>query len=171
MSPLPTHSLYGVIHAIIRFASVDFALARALGQRSSGLPGSDLRAQEDDVDKVSSYDSACQFEINAAKRFDEFFPDLVSLVRRTRWAVPALHVQGHKDACMYLYSSAYMDCTAHFHGETAEQPWIEANQVGAHVRQMNNGHRQDTLNDHNEDWNWKKTMSQCWWHIIAHFHC
>jgi Kyakuja-Dileera-Zisupton transposase len=165
--PLPTYGLPRVIHAIFRYASVDFALARALRQRSSGGSASLLRAQEDDVDKVTSYDSACQFEVNAADRFDEFFPELVSLVRRTRWAIPALHIQGHKDMCMYLYSSAYMDCMCHFHGETAEQLWPEANQVGAHVKQMNNGHRQDTLNDHYGDWNWKKTMNQCGWPIVC----
>jgi len=161
--------LLSIIHGIIRYASVDFALALALRQRSSGDPASLLRAQEDDVDKVTSYDSACQFAIHAADRFDSFFPELASLVRRTRWAVPALHIQGHKDACMYLYSTAYMDCVGHFHGETAEQLWPEANQVGAHVKQMNNGHRQDTLNDHYGDWNWKKTMNQCGWRILHVF--
>jgi Kyakuja-Dileera-Zisupton transposase len=147
----------------IRYASVDFALARALRQRSSGDSSSLLRPQEDDVDKVNSYDSACQFGIHATDRFDEFFPELVSLVQRTRWAIPALHIQGHKDTCMYLYASAYMDCVGHFHGETAEHPWPEMNQVGAHVKQMNNGHRQDTLNDNYGDWNWRKTMNMCWW--------
>ncbi|KAF8195334.1 hypothetical protein K438DRAFT_1760990 [Mycena galopus ATCC 62051] len=36
--------------------------------------------------------------------------------------------------------------------------WPEANQLGPHVRQMNNGHRQDTLISHHGDWNHKKTM-------------
>ncbi|KAJ7067660.1 hypothetical protein C8F01DRAFT_1248023 [Mycena amicta] len=52
-----------------------------------------------------------------------------------------------------------MECVGHFHGESAEQYWPEANQLGPHVRQMNNGHRQDTLINHHGDWNWKKTMA------------
>ncbi|KAF8136899.1 hypothetical protein K438DRAFT_1786462 [Mycena galopus ATCC 62051] len=36
--------------------------------------------------------------------------------------------------------------------------WPEANQLGPHVRQMNNGHHQDTLIIHHDDWNHKKTM-------------
>ncbi|KAJ7067667.1 hypothetical protein C8F01DRAFT_1342934 [Mycena amicta] len=62
-------------------------------------------------------------------------------------------------SCAYLFGTAYMACVGHFHGETAEQYWPEANQLGPHVRQMNNGHRQDTLINHHGDWNWKKTMA------------
>jgi hypothetical protein len=65
---------------------------------------------------------------------------------------------------MYLYGTDYTECIGHFHGETAEHYWPEQNQIGPHVRQMNNGHRQDTLNDHQGDWNWKKfaKMSACY---------
>ncbi|KAJ6482251.1 hypothetical protein DFH09DRAFT_1462551, partial [Mycena vulgaris] len=77
---------------------------------------------------------------------------------RGRWGVPALHVQGHQDACTYLFGTAYMECVGHFHGETAEHYWPEANQLGPHVRQMNLGHRQDTMINHHGDWNYKKTM-------------
>ncbi|KAJ7261662.1 hypothetical protein C8J57DRAFT_1232508 [Mycena rebaudengoi] len=55
--------------------------------------------------------------------------------------------------------ASYMECVGHFHGETAEQYWPEANQLGPHVRQMNNGHRQDTMINHHGDWNHKKTMN------------
>ena len=113
------------------------------------------------MDHVKSYDSACQYEVNVDSRFKEFFPDVAPIVQRTRWVIPALHIQGHKDTCMYMYSSAYMDHVAHFHGETSEQCWPEENQTGAQVIQMNNGHRQDTLNDNHGDWNWKKTVNQC----------
>lgn len=57
---------------------------------------------------------------------------------------------------MYRYSTNYMPSSGHFHGETAEYYWPELNQVGAFTRQMNNGHRHDTINDHHGDWNWKK---------------
>ncbi|KAJ7491641.1 hypothetical protein B0H11DRAFT_1911907 [Mycena galericulata] len=73
-----------------------------------------------------------------------------------RWGVPALHIQGHQESCMYEFGTAYLSCVGHFHGETAEQYWPEANQLGPHVRQMNNGHRQDTLIYHSNDWNFKK---------------
>ncbi|KAJ7898894.1 hypothetical protein B0H14DRAFT_2331984, partial [Mycena olivaceomarginata] len=45
--------------------------------------------------------------------------------------VPSIHVQGHQDSCNYLFGTAYMECVSHFHGETAEYYWPEANQVQA----------------------------------------
>jgi hypothetical protein len=137
----------------MRFANVDYALALGLRQRP-------LKDAED-VDHVVSYDCACQYCVNARKRFAEFLPDVAPIIERARWAVPALHVQGHKEDCMYAFSTAYMEGVGHFHGETAEHYWPEANQLGPHVRQMNTGHRQDTLDDHHGDWNWKKTMNLC----------
>jgi hypothetical protein len=35
----------------------------------------------------------------------------------------------------------YMECVGHFHGESAGQYWPQSNQLGPHVRQLNNGHR------------------------------
>ena len=117
-----------------------------------------LRIEVDDVDEVATYDIACEYFIHLEERFEAHFPDLVPLIKRMRWGVPALHVQGHQESCTYLFGTAYMECVGHFHGETAEQYWPEANQLGPHVRQMNNGHRQDTMINHHGDWNYKKTM-------------
>ena len=75
------------------------------------------------------------------------------------WLIPLLHVQNHKDNCTYLFSSAYAEGAGHFHGETAEMPWVELNQLAPQTRQMNNGHRQDTIIDHQSHWNWAKTSN------------
>jgi hypothetical protein len=139
-----------------RFANTDYALAIAVRERHPNDPG--LHAEQEDIDRISSYDCNCQYSVHVVKRFEKSFPDIAHLIRRTRWSIPALHVQGHKEDCLYNFSTAYMPCVGHFHGETAEFYWPEANQLGPHVRQMNNGHRQDTLIDHHGDWNWKKTM-------------
>lgn len=109
-------------------------------------------------DEVVSYDSACQYSVNAGKRFDENFPDVAPLIWDVRWTIPALHVQGHVDDCMYQFGSAYCPNCGHFHGETAEHYWPELNQLGPQVKQMNNGHRQEVISGHHSDWNWKKTM-------------
>ncbi|KAJ7069033.1 hypothetical protein B0H15DRAFT_925884 [Mycena belliarum] len=142
-----------------RFANTDAALAREVRQRK---PGSSLNVilqlEVEDIDKVTTYDIACEYFINLESRFQEHFPDLVHDVRKIRWGVPSLHVQGHQDSCNYLFGTAYMECVGHFHGETAEHYWPEANQLGPHVRQMNNGHRQDTMIMHHGDWNHKKIM-------------
>jgi hypothetical protein len=147
-----------------RFANTDFALAHGACQRSSPEETDiNLQDEEADVDHICSYDSNCSYSVHVIKRFEKFFPDMAPLVRRMRWSVPALHVQGHKETCLYTFATAYMPCVGHFHGETAEHYWPEANQLGPHVRQMNNGHRQDTLIDHHGDWNWLKTIKMGEW--------
>ncbi|KAJ6513753.1 hypothetical protein C8R47DRAFT_1286610 [Mycena vitilis] len=144
-----------------RFVNVDASLAHALRQKLiSGVKGQftiKLELEIDSVDRVLSYDIACQYHVNIKKRFEnESLKDLLPLVSSMRWAVPALHVRGHQSSCIYAYSAAYMEATGHFHGETAEQYWPELNQIGPLVRQMNNGHRQDTVILHHGDWNFKK---------------
>ncbi|KAJ7136196.1 hypothetical protein C8R46DRAFT_1322335 [Mycena filopes] len=142
------------------FANTDCALAEELKQHQPNESFKvTLRVEVDDVDQVTTYDIACEYFIHLEERFEKQFPELLPMIKRMRWGVPALHVQGHQDSCTYLFGTAYMECVGHFHGETAEQYWPEANQLGPHVRQMNNGHRQDTMINHHGDWNHKKTMN------------
>ncbi|KAF7300128.1 CxC2 domain-containing protein [Mycena kentingensis (nom. inval.)] len=144
-------------NAQFRFSNADMALAIELRKWTSGTFNAALRFEIDDIDQVATYDIACEYTKHLRERFEKHFPELVHLVERIRWGVPALHVQGHQDSCIYLFGTAYMDNVAHFHGESAEQYWPECNQLGALVRQMNLGHRHDTLIIHHGDWNWKKT--------------
>ncbi|KAK7059995.1 CxC2 domain-containing protein, partial [Favolaschia claudopus] len=110
------------------------------------------------IDRILSYDAMCQYSVNLVERFknNPEWADLVPIIEKMRFSIPALHVQGHQDGCMYAYSTAYMLATAHFHGETAEQYWPELNQLGPQTRQMNGGHRQDTIIKHHSNWNYKK---------------
>ncbi|KAJ7716285.1 hypothetical protein B0H16DRAFT_1801604 [Mycena metata] len=142
-----------------RFANTDMALAMELYRHQPNESFQvKLQFEVDDIDQVATYDIACEYFINLEQRFKDNFAKLLPMIKRMRWGVPALHVQGHQDSCTYLFGTAYMECVGHFHGETAEQYWPEANQLGPHVRQMNNGHRQDTMIIHHGDWNHKKTM-------------
>ncbi|KAK6997020.1 CxC2 domain-containing protein [Favolaschia claudopus] len=141
-----------------RFANADYAFAMALrNHRPNDKFEFKLQIEVKDVDEVATYDIACEYIINLPSRFEQQFPDLYETVKKIRWGVPALHVQGHQDSCTYLFGTAFMECVAHFHGETAEHYWPESNQLGPHTRQMNLGHRQDTLIAHHGDWNHKKT--------------
>ncbi|KAJ7256582.1 hypothetical protein C8J57DRAFT_1235441 [Mycena rebaudengoi] len=140
-----------------RFANADYAVAMALRNHK---PTEDfsfkLQIEVDDVDEAATYDIACAYVVNLEARFAKHFPDQLGSIKKMRWGVPALHVQGHQDSCTYLFGTAYMECIGHFHGETAEHYWPEANQLGPHVRQMNLGHQQDTMIQHHGDWNAKK---------------
>ncbi len=140
-----------------RFSRGDYALAAALGMRmlKDGLESGPC-AGKCCSDWVVSYDIACGFTVNLVKRFQKYFPHLVECAKNIRWTIPRCHVRNHKIKCEEKFSSAYMGDVGHFHGETAEQPWAESNQLGAQVTQMNIGHRQDVISDSNSDWNWKK---------------
>lgn len=142
-----------------RFANADYALAMSMRNHEPKEEFSfKLQIEVDDVDEATTYDIACEYVVNLEPRFAKHFPDQLERIKKMRWGVPALHVQGHQDSCTYLFGTAYMECVGHFHGETAEHYWPEANQLGPHVRQMNLGHRQDTIINHHGDWNHKKTM-------------
>ncbi|EAU89719.2 hypothetical protein CC1G_07444 [Coprinopsis cinerea okayama7 len=165
-----------------RFANTDYALLRALqlykmpesqlpspplalpGPSAATVPSQQQPPQPPPAtwksaysDIVLSYDIACGYARNLSQRATRnFAPSLEAYVAGIRTIIPAVHVQNHQDSCMYTYGHAYTSNIGHFHGETAEQYWAELNQLGPQVRQMNNGHRQDVINDANGDWNWKK---------------
>ncbi|KAJ6467656.1 hypothetical protein C8R47DRAFT_1056068 [Mycena vitilis] len=150
-----------------RYVNVDISLAHALRQKlamykANDTPGVDQEVEVEiqlacEVDEILSYDAMCQYSAYIEERFavDEY-KDLLPIIKRMRFSIPFLHVQGHQDGCMYRYSTAYMLATTHFHGETAEHYWPKLNQIGPQTRQMNGGHRQDTVINHHSHWNYTK---------------
>ncbi|KAJ7852712.1 hypothetical protein B0H13DRAFT_1904487 [Mycena leptocephala] len=128
-----------------RFANSGYALAMALrNHKPSEEFTCKLQIEVDDVDEAATYDIlACN--ASTWRSGSKIFPDQLASIKKMRF----MHV---------LVWNGYMECIGHFHGETAEHYWPEANQLGPHVRQMNLGHRQDTMINHHGDWNHKKTM-------------
>ncbi|KAJ7195277.1 hypothetical protein B0H12DRAFT_1082238 [Mycena haematopus] len=154
-----------------RYANVDLAFATAIRQKLAQghtevafdfrLPADDgieRTVTLDGIDRIMSYDAACQYSANIIERFEQnpLLSDLLPIVEKIRWAVPALHIQGHQENCMYKFATAYMSAAGHFHGETAEFYWPELNQIGTQVTQMSAGRRQDVIALNHNDWNFKK---------------
>ncbi|KAJ7018652.1 hypothetical protein C8F04DRAFT_1198692 [Mycena alexandri] len=145
-----------------RYANVDIALGHALRQKLASLnkdgTTNTIFELAMGVDHILSYDAICQYSVNVADRFkaNDQLKDLAPIVKRMRFSIPFLHVQGHQEGCIYAFSTAYMLGTTHFHGETAEQYWPELNQIGPQTRQMNGGHRHDTIINHHSHWNYTK---------------
>ncbi|KAF8803122.1 hypothetical protein BYT27DRAFT_7226149 [Phlegmacium glaucopus] len=144
-----------------KFLIVDYAIVHALQNiMREGEDVSDLIWRFIKLcDHIFSYDNVCGYSVNAVERFLEHFPKEAEFIKRTRWLIPFLHVQNHKDNCTYRFLCAYTECACHFQGETAEMTWVELNQLAPQTRQMNNGHRQDTIIDHHSHWNWMKTLN------------
>ncbi|KAJ3506738.1 hypothetical protein NMY22_g17151 [Coprinellus aureogranulatus] len=140
-----------------RFDNTDLAYAQTLGLYRC-LDVTDISLRHIIArDTILSYDIACGYLIKIRERFLRSFPHLVSAVSRTRGMIPAVHIQNHQDNCMYMYSGAYLPNAGHFHGETAEQYWVESNQLGASARQMNKGRRYDANIKHHNWWNQEKS--------------
>ncbi|THU92548.1 hypothetical protein K435DRAFT_800385 [Dendrothele bispora CBS 962.96] len=108
-----------------------------------------------------SYDANCSYWTHKGKRFatSTYLSDQKEFVVKFEHGIPDLHIKGHKDDCMVVFGTPYQWCVGHFHGETAEYYWVELNQVGGYTRQMNDGHREDTIIAHHNDWNWRKTVN------------
>ncbi|KJA19668.1 hypothetical protein HYPSUDRAFT_204406 [Hypholoma sublateritium FD-334 SS-4] len=116
-----------------RFANTDYAITLAIRQYQSG------NLTDDVIDILLSYDISCGYCVNALERFSHNFEDLADTVKKFRWLIPLLHVQNHKN--------------------DSEMIWAESNQLGAQTRQMNAGHRHNTIINVMSDWNWKKVAN------------
>lgn len=113
------------------------------------------------IPTILSYDCNCQYSVYLLHRFQRQYPEHAKRIQHLRFTIPVLHIRGHKERCEYQFGSYYMKGAGHFYGEQAESPWAEFNQLGARTRQMAPGYRQDVLNQHYGDWNWKKVTTMC----------
>ncbi|KAJ7236645.1 hypothetical protein C8J57DRAFT_1194304 [Mycena rebaudengoi] len=104
---------------------------------------------------VLIYDIACQYSVNLVKHFMDpksKFPERVrDAVKRLVMFVPKLHLKNQ-------WSLNFTSGTGRVHGEGIEGSWGEAKQAGGSTKEMNAGHRHDTLNDFQFDWNWLKAQ-------------
>ncbi|KAJ6489120.1 hypothetical protein C8R45DRAFT_929812 [Mycena sanguinolenta] len=107
-----------------------------------------------------TYDIACQYSIHFVEQFknavkDGIFPSSVLAIL----LVPKMHLQGHKDDCRYRWSLNWTKGMGRTDGERIEGTWAETKQAGGMTKEMNAGHRHDTLNDFFNDWNWIKVQN------------
>lgn len=135
-----------------RFANADYALMIALRRFMS----SSLDRVKFFKRFITTYDVACQFEVHFGERIFKSFPDLAPIVDLINFLVPKMHLDGHKDKCKYRFALNYFQGAGRTHGEGIEQSWAESKQSGGSSRQMNHGHRHDTIIDFHNFWNWVK---------------
>lgn len=86
------------------------------------------------------------------------FPDLVDVMGNIEFLVPKLHLQAHKDDCQYQYSLNYAPNVGRTHAKGIESGWASHNEEDGSTKEMNHGHRHNTLDVTSEDWNWKKVQ-------------
>jgi hypothetical protein len=110
---------------------------------------------------VVSYDIACQWSVKLWDRMAKY-PPKMQLNRESMdftFLIPKFHLPAHIPKCHTAYSFNYTPGVARTDGEAPERGWAHINPTAMSTREMGPGHRQDTLDDHFGDWNWKKVIA------------
>ncbi|KAJ7108379.1 hypothetical protein C8R43DRAFT_1091876 [Mycena crocata] len=110
-----------------------------------------------------SYDIACQWHLNIWKRMKTYDPDLHMREDDKRifvtFLVPKFHLPAHIEACNLLYSFNLTQYVGQTDGEAPERGWANINPLAGSTKEMGPGARRDCLNEHFNDWNWKKIIA------------
>jgi hypothetical protein len=104
------------------------------------------------------YDIMCQYWIHLQKRVRASPYLSMDNDIRMHKGIGLFHVHGHKDACMPMFAPNYIPGAGRVDGEILETLWAPLNKVASSTRAMTRAHRQETLDDHMNDSNWKKLI-------------
>ncbi|KDQ15216.1 hypothetical protein BOTBODRAFT_73850, partial [Botryobasidium botryosum FD-172 SS1] len=127
-----------------RYANTDFALAGVL-EKCDAIPHITV-----------SYDIACQYEKNFAKRFAANFGHIPDIQSRVAFVIPKMHVYAHTEPCQHLYSLNFKEGSGRTDGEIPERNWSHLNKTSTSTREMSESHRHETIEDNQSDMNHRK---------------
>lgn len=111
---------------------------------------------------IVSYDIACQWFINLARRIQDYWPNELKPVENMSMLplIPKLHHEGHKKTEKHKqYSFNFCKGVGHTDGECPECIWSGHNGVANTTKAMGPGSRHDMLDDHFGFWNFEKYVS------------
>lgn len=118
-----------------------------------------LRGKEDLPEHEETYDIACQQCVNIVTRLTPYLEStperrkLLDVIKRLIMRLPAWHAETHVWYCRDKFSLKYTSGSGMTVGEIVEWLWRIANAAGPSTKEMNPGHRIDTLCLHVGDWN------------------
>lgn len=72
------------------------------------------------------------------------------------WCDSECHVCGHLIPCQVLWGFKYIKYSGEMYGKMIETSWAEQNQTAGSMKEQNDGHHHDTLDDFCRYWNWTK---------------
>jgi hypothetical protein len=106
-----------------------------------------------------SYDICCQWSRNLAKRMPQLPPFLQigkDRLRNAKFVLPKFHIYNHGVKCVINYSLNFIRWSAASDLEDPERWWAHINPIAMSTREMSEGSRHDTIDDHARSWNWRK---------------
>ncbi|KAJ6532232.1 hypothetical protein DFH09DRAFT_1092897 [Mycena vulgaris] len=107
-----------------------------------------------------SYDIACQWHVNIWIRMTGYKNEALVLdgVEYMMFLVPKFHLPAQIEACNLHFSFNLTRYVGWTDGEAPERGWANTNPLASSTKEMGPGSRRDTLNDHFNDWNYKKII-------------
>ena len=78
-------------------------------------------------------------------------------------AIGLFHVHGHIKECFARYAPTFIKGSGMLAGEVIETLWSPLNHTASSARTMTWYHRQEYLDSHMGDSNWKKMIGMCMW--------
>ena len=81
---------------------------------------------------------------------------MLPIVKKMRGAIPKLHIKNHVEACQYRWAFNFLPYSRETVGEMIEGSHSEQNGAAASTKEMNAGHRHDSLDGIINYWNWTK---------------
>jgi hypothetical protein len=131
----------------IRQMNIDYSICQALSFNTRGFK-----------EALVEYDVACSWSINFQKRLSASkylnLPNNLNVIP----AVGKFHLASHKDDCFAKYSLNFVKGAGQQDGEILETSWASLNKACGSIRAMSKAHRQEMLDDHIRDSNWKKLV-------------
>lgn len=106
-----------------------------------------------------SYDIACQWSHNLKKCIPQLPAAMrlsPALLKTCRFVIPKLHLHNHGALCQCKYNLNYLHWSAQSDLEDPECWWAHINPISMSTREMGEGSRIDTIDDHVMGWNWHK---------------
>jgi len=106
-----------------------------------------------------SYDIVCQWSRNFKARLLQFPPHMQlsrSVLDTIKYVIPKFHIYGHGSKCQSRFSLNFQRHSARTDGEEPERWWAHINPISMSTREMGQGSRHDTIDDHAAAWNWRK---------------
>ena len=108
------------------------------------------------------YDIVCKFMANFKERrmqLPEFLATPLGL--KIKKAIGLFHIHGHIKECFARYAPTFIRGSRMLAGEIIETLWSPLNHTASSARTMTWYHRQEYLDSHMGDSNWKKLIGMC----------
>lgn len=132
---------------IRRQMNMDYSICNALTHNTNGLS-----------EGLVEYDVACAWSINFSSRLQSSrflsLPEGMNMIP----AVGKFHLASHKGDCFAKFSLNFVHGAGQQDGEILETLWASLNKAAGSIRAMSKAHRQEVLDDHMRDSNWKKLV-------------